>query len=412
MVLDVVHGGDCRSVLRDLKDALRPHERPQTCVTSPPYWGLRDYGNGDDGIGLEETLEDHIEAMVQTFRSVRDVLRPDGTLWLNYGDAYVSQGGRTVAEKDGRQNREARAAVKGIRPASAGLKVKDLIGLPWRVAFALQDDGWWLRSDIIWNKPNPMPESIRDRPTRAHEFIFLMAPSDRYYYDADAISEPSSTNSHPRASKNPVQWSGIGAKHDEARQQAGKRGVADKITPRIKAHGSNADGNQVVPRRNKRDVWTIKPQPIKDAHFATFPESLPRDCIKAGTSQHGGCTQCGAPWIRETNVEYHKLREPNDWVNRQQDPRGQRRHPSLTAHGSAVRRTNTLGWQPTCACGKTPTPQVVLDPFMGSGTTGIAAKKLGRDFIGIEVNPEYRRLATARIRPHLNRRLHEFQEGT
>lgn len=257
---NVILHGDALEVLRTLPDGI-----VHTCVTSPPYWGLRDYGV-EGQIGLEPTPEEYVERLVEVFREVRRVLRDDGTLWLNLGDCYAGAGDRRggIGNEHGQRN-EHKPPDKEI-----GLKPKDLIGIPWRVAFALQADGWYLRSDIIWHKPNAMPESVKDRPTKAHEYIFLLAKSERYYYDADAIREPYAENSLSRykyqyrsdvpsskATKNPA----IGAR-------------AGKINPNPKG-------------RNKRTVWSVSTKPFKGAHFATFPPDLIEPCILAGCPEGG-----------------------------------------------------------------------------------------------------------------------------
>jgi len=233
--------GDCREVLRGLEES-----SVHCVVTSPPYWGLRDYG-ADGQLGLEETPADHVANMVEVFREVRRVLREDGTLWLNYGDTYAATG--------------------------SGLKPKDLCGIPWRVAFALQDDGWWLRQDIIWHKPNPMPESVTDRCTKAHEYIFLLAKSPRYYYDADAVKETLalSTASDRRL--------GVVSGTGRARYTGGDG----------KGHGSCPSGmaGGSIDGRNKRSVWTIATAPYPGAHFATFPPDLVKPCIMAGCPDGG-----------------------------------------------------------------------------------------------------------------------------
>jgi len=241
-----IHEGDCRSVL-----AILPEASVQCCVTSPPYFGLRDYGH-DGQIGLEQTPDAYVAEMVAVFREVRRVLRDDGTLWLNLGDSYAADRGGTyqpaetlAGGKGGRNangtrvNRDRYDGYNPTRNAPAiGLKHKDLIGIPWRVAFALQADGWYLRSDIIWHKPNPMPESVTDRPTKAHEYVFLLSKSARYHYDAKAIAEEAT-------GRNPC---------------------------------------NVMPR-NARSVWTITTKPFKDAHFATMPPALAERCIKAGSKR-------------------------------------------------------------------------------------------------------------------------------
>lgn len=250
--------GDCRDVLATL-----PAESVQTCVTSPPYFGLRDYGT-DNQIGLEASPDEFVSQLVAVFREVRRVLKNDGTLWLNLGDTYATQGGAHGGRDDNQTGVGAKrlhldgAGDKANRRAPTGLKAKDLIGIPWRVAFALQADGWYLRQDIIWHKPNPMPESVTDRCTKAHEYLFLLAKSERYYYDAEAIAEPSSG----------VSGGGFGAGGKEVGRL---RRDAERERPKD-------DG-----LRNRRSVWTVTTKPFSGAHFATFPPDLIAPCILAGS---------------------------------------------------------------------------------------------------------------------------------
>lgn len=296
--------------------------RFQCCVTSPPYWGLRDYGHAEQ-LGLEATPREYVDNMVAVFREVRRVLRDDGTLWLNIGDSYAGSGrggypgGRTGLEGSVEGQDGARAAkceMKHRRSVDGGaigrrwspvphtLKRKDLCGIPWRLAFALQDDGWYLRSDIIWHKPNPMPESVTDRPTKAHEYVFLLAKSEGYFYDADAIAEPS-------------RWSG---------QNRSSRDPEPSAVPGAPAHKGLLD--DVKPTANARTVWTIASKPYNGAHFATMPPELAQRCILAGSR---------------------------------------------------------IGDE-------------VLDPFLGSGTTGMVAEQLWRKWFGIELQPSYEPLIRGR----------------
>ena len=356
----LIHTGDVFDVLPTLEAG-----SVQCCVTSPPYWGLRDYGTAtweggdnacnhvvpatgstankgcndgnatvrgdcplcgavriDSQLGLEETPEEYAESMVRVFREVRRVLADDGTLWLNLGDSYAGSWG-AQSRSDGKpmpliqggdmlSARQIEAHPCGTHTGSLkntlGLKPKDLVGIPWRVAFALQADGWWLRSDIIWSKPNPMPESVTDRPTKAHEYIFLLTKSARYYYNHEAIAEKGAA---VRPFHEHTRGDGSDALHmgRSSRQATGPSGFG------------------VTGTRNRRTVWTIATQPFPEAHFAVFPETLPSLCIQAGS-----------------------------------------------------------------AIGDT-----VLDPFAGAGTTGVVAQKLGREFVGIELNPEYAEMAERRI---------------
>lgn len=266
----VIDDGDVRIWLGDVIDGLRamPDELAQTCVTSPPYWGLRDYG-ADGQIGLEQTPDEYVARMVDVFREVRRVLRDDGTLWLNLGDSYNTAPAGNIKPSGFSQNaaRWDGGAVKYGRKVTTadGLKPKDLVGIPWLVAFALRADGWYLRSDIVWSKPNPMPESVTDRPTKSHEYVFLLTKSARYYYDAEAIKEDSITNDPRRPYGSDGAWSIDGRDKTEA--------------------GAGSARDTDVTRRNARSVWTITTKPYAEAHFATFPTELPKRCIKAGSRE-------------------------------------------------------------------------------------------------------------------------------
>lgn len=292
--------GDCLFLLD-----LLPDQSVHCCVTSPPYFGLRDYGV-DGQIGLEPTPDAYVAKMVEVFREVRRVLRDDGTLWVNLGDSYNTYAAnRGPAAGVNKTVHEALPVVpKGHGLTVKGIGNKQLLGIPWRVAFALQADGWYLRQDIIWHKPNPMPESVRDRCTKAHEYIFLLSKSPRYFFDAEAISEPA-----------------VGAPSgNKERKKATERGCPNEGT----ASGVPRDGGET---RNRRSVWTVSTKPFKGAHFATFPPALIEPCILAGCPEGG----------------------------------------------------------------------TVLDPFGGAGTTGLVAKRNGRNAILLELNPEYAAMAKERI---------------
>jgi DNA modification methylase len=261
MVSPVVLVGDCIEQMRGLSD-----QSAHTCVTSPPYFGLRDYGRAEQ-IGLEDTPDAFVAKLVDVFREVRRVLRDDGTLWLNLGDSYAGGGGHSpnapssATSKSGKYGDALKSG--GIKPQGA-IKTKDLIGIPWRVAFALQADGWYLRQDIIWHKPNPMPESVRDRCTKAHEYVFLLSKGPRYYFDADAMREPGVIPAGTRAAKGSA-------------ERAGQPGVNAR-PPEYKVY----DG-----MRNRRSVWTVTTKPYSGAHFATFPPDLIEPCILAGAPVGG-----------------------------------------------------------------------------------------------------------------------------
>jgi DNA modification methylase len=361
--------GDCRDVLKTL-----PENSVHCCVTSPPYYGLRNYGV-DGQLGLEETPDEYVANLVEVFRDVRRVLRGDGCAWVNLGDSYAGQGGyRDYGSYD---NGTGRQYNSGMRPGGGNLKPKDLVGIPWRVAFALQADGWWLRSDIIWHKPNCMPESVTDRPTKAHEYVFLLSKSARYFYDADAVKE---NNANP-----------------SRRDYTPGRGRQISKDFR-RSSGDNHRGlwSCDVAGRNKRTVWTIATHPFPGAHFATFPPALIEPMIKAGTSERGCCPRCGAPWERVVEKISHFTERPGHPVRY-----GNTKAMSAKGFGMPSIKPpsiTTAGWQPTCACDAgDPVPCTILDLFGGAGTVGLVAEKLGLDTILIELNPNYAEMARRRI---------------
>jgi DNA modification methylase len=423
----LIHG-DCREVLKTLADA-----SVHCVVTSPPYFGLRDYGTarwegGDSGcdhgatrrerrnagrqsgvdggvpgserdpirtfcqcgavrtdaqMGSEPSLASYIAGMVDLFREVRRVLRDDGTLWLNMGDGYCSTAPGTMGDAlhqrgilAGVSDRRAEGSRKFRPETPTGLKPKDLMMVPARLAIALQDDGWWLRSDIIWAKKNCMPESVRDRPTTAHEHIFLLTKRPSYFYDATAIEEAGDIPAGTRAAKGSV----------ERAQQANGRPPEYAI---------------YTGRRNKRSVWHVATQPFAEAHFATMPPAIVEPCILAGTSERGCCAVCGAPWDRVVD----KTRTFESGSGRAGNLPTGKNGESLQGGGATldIRRgpvvhTVTTGWRPTCACNTGERrPCTVLDPFFGAGTVGLVADRLGRDCIGIELNPEYAAMAQRRL---------------
>jgi DNA modification methylase len=349
----------------------------------------------DSQLGLEKTPEEYVAKMVEIFREVRRVLRKDGTLWLNLGDSYASAwacdrrsiiGNGSPDENCKRPNR-----------LNGSLKEKDLCGIPWRVAFALQADGWYLRSDIIWSKPNPMPESVTDRPTKAHEYLFLLTKSSRYFYDAEAIREESSPTCHS--------W-----KTKESGDKNESRNGEFQVKPQVWRDYQPSN-------RNKRSVWTVATAPYPEAHFATYPPDLIKPCIMAGASARGCCAKCGAPWERQlerqagfTDGICNGCGQPrNKHIVSKKSVMGgavfDSPSASQLADGSVPCGSNkTLGWQPTrhgepsaCECENLPTiPCTVLDPFAGSGTTGAVALELGRHAILIELNLKYLELIEQR----------------
>ena len=307
---EIVLLGDAAEQLRTL-----PPESVHTCVTSPPYFNLRDYGVAGQ-IGNEDTPEAFVGKLVEVFREVWRVLRPDGTLWVNIGDSYATRSGKQPPTN----TRNSCGHTEKRTPA--GYKYKDLIGVPWALAFALRADGWYLRQDIVWNKSNCMPESVRDRCTKSHEYIFLLSKSERYYFDPQAIREPAGTKGNARS------FRGGGA-------YTGGRSFNNSAEVARESHGNVKNDTGT---RNKRDVWTVSTTGFRGAHFAVFPEKLIEPCILAGCPEGG----------------------------------------------------------------------TVLDPFTGSGTTGVVAKRLGRNFVGCEINPDYAKMAADRIAAEPERR-HTWQ---
>jgi DNA modification methylase len=391
--------GDCRDSMRRM---INEGMRVQMCVTSPPYYGLRDYGHPGQ-LGLEATPDEYIANMVEVFRLVRDLLADNGTLWLNIGDSYAndgkwggSSGGKHVTSLHGNTG-------IGRGKKNTGLKPKDLIGIPWLLAFALRADGWYLRQDIVWSKPNPMPESVRDRCTKSHEYLFLLSKSERYFFDAEAIKEPVSGD--PNAPRN--RWDTknyevpgqkpqkrVSRSGNKERKPGSARGCPDNT-------GSNVCGS--VPwegsMRNKRSVWTIPTSPYAGAHFAVFPPALAEPCVLAGTSARGHCPACSARWVR--TVDRNRPESSGVSIGGYPDRRdGGIRVRAQSGSGggnllATIRRT-TDEWRPSCDCGHDPVPDIVLDPFFGSGTTGEVAESLGRRWIGCEINRAYAPLQAER----------------
>ena len=295
---DTILYGDCRTTIPTITEPI------QMCVTSPPYYGLRDYGGEDKQIGQEGSPEEFIDQLVEVFKKVRDVMVDDGTLWVNMGDTYYNyrSDGNYPKQTVSKTNQD----LPNFSPARGnklkGLKSKDLIGVPWLLAFALRKDGWYLRQDIIWHKPNPMPESVKDRCTKSHEYIFLLSKSKNYYYDNEAIKEPAKD------------W-----------------GTRDRTNGKYHNKGTGLQPHtglsKSYPTKNKRSVWTVTSKPYKEAHFATYPPDLIEPCIKAGSKKG----------------------------------------------------------------------DIILDPFMGSGTTAMVSKQLDRHFIGCELHDSYKTLIDSRL---------------
>lgn len=337
-------------------------------------------------IGLEPTLAEFIATLVDVFREVRRVLRPDGTCFVNMGDSYSGAGygnhdvnGPEWKSKAGLDRRRDRQQTRKIADAKVGLKPKDLMMVPARLAIALQDDGWYLRSDIIWHKKAPMPESVTDRPTSAHEHVFLLTKQPRYFYDADAVREEMSPESAARYAY------GFGGAKNEALK------AGDKPTAVVGMRDATEG-------RNLRNVWTLGPEPYPDAHFATFPTEIPRRCIKAGTSERGCCPACGASWGRVAERESGTSRPKSSPLGARGVSPSAHRALGQPQQANRFVTVTTTGWEPTCACDAgDPVPSTILDPFLGSGTTLLVADQLGRHGIGIELNPEYAEMARRRI---------------
>jgi len=347
-------------------------------------------------LGLETHPAEFIDHLVAIFMEVHRVLRPDGTVWLNVSDSYVSAKSRfSSAPQTITRQKDRGEPVSHDKPDLRGdpvLKEKDMALIPHRLAIALQGAGWYVRSDIQWCKVAPMPASVTDRPTCAHEHIFLLAKSERYYYDADAVREP---NSSPEQHAHNQRYAKPYAAYDDRASDTGQPGNVNNV-------GIHARPGTVG--RNLRSVWTIPTHPFPEAHFATFPMKLVEPCIKAGSSEHGVCGACLAPWRRVVNdtQEYAELKQSvGRWGHAAGDAkiemgRRQRNGSGPASHIPSQRQT-TIGWQPTCTCHADIIPATVLDPFLGSGTTIVVASRLGRNGVGIELQPDYATMARQRI---------------
>ncbi len=380
--------GDCRAVLATL-----PANSVHCCITSPPYWGLRDYGV-DGMIGLEESFQDWLTAMVETFREVRRVLRDDGTLFLNLGDAYAgSPNGRSADETKalGIDNRTFRD--RPVNTAGAGFKPKDLMMQPVRVAIALQADGWYLRAMMPWLKRNPMPDSATDRPGVSTEYVFMLAKSKRYFWDGEAVKR---TGAEPDRQRNDRIGGANGhlVRHSEGGmmgQSATRNFRAGDLfySSLSEPYGliTDSEGNPLA-----LDVNTAG---FSDAHFATFPLRLIEPLVKAGTSEKGVCAECGAPWVREVEAEIRHTQKTHNST----DVLGfnQAANRARDGHVAGQMQSKTVGWSPSCQCNAPTAPATVLDCFGGAGTTALVADRLGRNATLIELNPDYAQMARERL---------------
>jgi len=420
---NVVIQGDVIQVANDL-----PAKSVQCIITSPPYYNLRDYGI-DGQIGLEETPEAFIAKMVDVFRALRRVLRDDGTLWVNLGDSYVNHsipggGDPTIGKRNIGKSKYRSTRVENLKP-------KDLMMMPARVAIALQADGavdaramvmieriktallndydnwdsiplhtrheiellnseweqahkggWYLRSEIIWSKPNPMPESATDRPANAHEKVYLLSKKPRYFYDAESVKEKA-VDSGTR-------------KRDKTKYAS--------TTDQSKPDSWLIDCNYAESGRNLRNVWTIATHPFAKAHFATYPPKLVEPCIKAGTSERGCCPECGASWVRVVEKSGGTIGKSWHDHNNDREMGLQQMTPAdIAKTKDGTYETKTIGWNPSCKCNAgDPVPSVVLDPFGGSCTTAEVALRLNRSFIMIELSEPYCKIGRERILPYLD----------
>jgi DNA modification methylase len=410
--------GHVMDMLRRIDD-----ESVHCVVTSPPYYGLRSYGtepqvwggdwdhNHDDSevcrcgrwvghLGLEPTPELFIQHLVEVFREVRRVLRKDGTLWLNIGDSYATGLGMARGKPYKRHSPQKSGLWKGTRSekrdignvgnvtdCGSEVKNKDLLMLPAQLALALRADGWWLRSEIVWAKKAPMPESVTDRPTCAHEKVFLLTKSARYFYDAEAVKE----EADPAYASRYESEFNVGPKEASGN---GRPGGA-RNTPGMK---------EFTGKRNMRNVWWLGPEPFPEAHFATFVSEIPRRAILAGTSAKGVCPKCGAPWVRVVEqTDQPRIPGSHTKMGMLQPGSAGRHHAAGSSmNNDPAKRPpppQTIGWRPSCSCDAgDPVPATCCDPFLGSGTTALVADQLGRDCIGIELSSQYAAMADRRLR--------------
>lgn len=443
-----IREGHCLERLREI-----PDETIHACITSPPYWGLRDYGLEESDwpeityllpggevevpamdccLGLEERPEHYVGHLLLIFDEVYRALRADGTLWLNLGDTYASKGGERregggPALRGASQGAE-RGRPKARRRITDGLKPKDLVGIPWLVAFALRASGWYLRAENIWHKANPMPESVTDRTTRSHEQVFQFSKSGKATYwthrDGRGVRRQPSPDrrwvnieTHEEVAEEPSGgswrrinlWAGEDYFYDAwaIREEAVARNLGEMDGgPQRGQDGSNVNGgrnfrgdpSQDELSRNKRSVWTIATRPFPEAHFATFPPDLVEPCLMAGTSPKC-CGKCGAPWQRIIRPTSRLIQQQNGPGTLKAHREAKGKHGATSSFETGFKQERVAaGWQPTCSHKDDSARAVVLDPFSGAATTGYSAIRAGRDYIGIELNEEYVKMGSARLR--------------
>jgi DNA modification methylase len=367
---------DALSALKEI-----PDNTFHTVVTSPPYWQLRDYFVSEQ-LGQESTPEEYIKRLVEIMGEVKRVLRKDGTCWFNIGDGYNNSSGFERTSDWKREGRKGGSSDKKAFKHSS-IKTKDLIGMPWRLAFAFQEAGWYLRCDVVWGKSNPMPDGAKDRPTRGHEYIFLLTKSSKYFYDYYAVLE--NTDEHPDKEQ------GFGANVQE--------GTFRQDQERSFQHYG---------KRNMRSVWKTSVASFKGKHYATFPLKLIDPCIKAGTSEYGCCVNCGTPWVRK----FEKIeKEIEKEGTKKHTESGSNLFPEIKVKKEYKLYLVERGWQKQCTCETDEVKScIVLDPFSGMATTGLASIRYKQNYVGIELNKEYQAHSRQRLSENSDIFLEEVNE--
>lgn len=420
MEINTIALGEALKLLKKM-----PSEIVNCTVTSPPYFRLRDYGV-EGQIGMEETPEKFIRKLVRIFNEVYRVTTKDGTLWLNIGDSYNNNsiGNRNELYSNGRKKKSqiGKRTDTYKRGILKSLKQKDLISIPWMLAFALRKSGWYLRQDIIWHKPNPMPESVTDRCSKAHEYVFLFSKSKKYFFDNYAIQEVATgfDNRKDIFTKGSQKYSNGYFPSDVKNQSVALKrhlwwrfkNLQENGQQNHSMHERRAEGqaDEVYPFRNKRSVWTVPTQAFSEAHFATFPERLAWLCISAGSSEQGCCSKCHKQYTRvlKPTEEYAKIlgkgyfAHANDAEAGMQQMRGNGVSEKLKSAGSNCAQYESVGWKAGCKCKDAEIiPAVIFDPFAGAGTAPLVGRKLQRNFYAIELKPAYKKLSDDRLKKEL-----------